>query len=95
MFFDAVEGGEEGGDGFLVCFLRGGETGFVDTVIDVVVGPFICGFYLGLQFGGEEFEAFVLRFEEVIELPISRQHSFFLASSNLPLRSVERGQTSV
>ena len=46
--FGAVEATEERGDGFLVGVLSGCETGFVDAVVDVVVGPVVCAFYLGL-----------------------------------------------
>ena len=44
MSFGAVERVEEGLHGFLVGILRGGKAGFVDAVVDVVVGPLICGF---------------------------------------------------
>ena len=44
VLFCAVEGGEERCDGFLVGVLGGGEAGFVDAVVDVVVGPVVCCF---------------------------------------------------
>lgn len=50
--FDLVQRGEESCDGFLVGFLGGGETGFVDAVIDVVVDPFVGGVDFGAQGGG-------------------------------------------
>ena len=46
VFLDAVEREEELDDGFLVGFLRGGEAGFVNAVVDVVVCPFV-GFFDG------------------------------------------------
>ena len=49
VFFDAVQRGKERGAG---CFVGGGcgrEAGFVDAVVDGVVGPFVCGFDFGLE----------------------------------------------
>ncbi len=60
MLLCAVEGFEECGDGFFVGFLRGGKAGFVDAVIDVVVGPVVRLFDLLLQTCGEQFYFLVL-----------------------------------
>ena len=54
MSFGAVERVEEGLHGFLVGILRGGKAGFVDAVVDVVVGPLICGFDVIMQVRGEK-----------------------------------------
>jgi hypothetical protein len=45
MLFGSIERGEKGSYGFGVGFLGGGEARFVHAVVDVVVGPFVCGFY--------------------------------------------------
>lgn len=47
--FDAVEGGEEGCDGFFVGGLGGGKAGFVDAVVDVVVDPVVCFVDFGFE----------------------------------------------
>ena len=60
MSFCAVEGGEEWVYGFLVGGLGGGEAGFVDAVVDVVVGPFVRGFDLLLQILREQVEGSML-----------------------------------
>lgn len=49
MLLYSIEGVEERGDGLLVCFLGGGEARFVDAVVDVVVGPLVGDFDLGLE----------------------------------------------
>lgn len=76
MGFDFVEGGEEGFYGALVGFLGCCEAGFVDAVVDVVVGPFVCGFDLGAQVGGVEVEGFVLGGEEVVEFVVEHADDF-------------------
>jgi hypothetical protein len=48
--------------------LSGGEAGFVDAVVDIVVGPFVCGFDFFLQAGGEEFDVAVLGLDYIIKL---------------------------
>lgn len=65
-----VEGVEELAHGFLVRFLRGGEAGLVDAVVDVVVGPFVGGFDLRLEGFGEEVDVFVLLVDEVVEFGV-------------------------
>jgi len=56
----AVERFEEGSDGFFVGFLGSGKAGFVDAVVDVVVGPVVRLFDLLLQTCGEQFYFLVL-----------------------------------
>jgi hypothetical protein len=48
--------------------LSGGKAGFVDAIVDIVVGPFVCGFDFLLQVGGEEFDVAVLGFDYIIKL---------------------------
>lgn len=69
MFFCSIEGGKECCYGLFVGFLCGGESGFVDPVVDVVVGPFVCCFYLLLEFFGEEIYILVFFFDEIVKLP--------------------------
>jgi hypothetical protein len=66
--FGAVERGEELVDGFFVCFLCGGESGFIDAVVDIVVGPVVGGFNFGLQVLGEENNIAVLLGKQGIKL---------------------------
>lgn len=76
MGFDFVEGGEEGCYGALVGFLGCCEAGFVDAVIDIVVGPFVCGFDLRAHGDGVEVERFVLGGEEVVEFVVEHTDDF-------------------
>lgn len=76
VFFDAIEGAEEGLNGFFVGGLGGGEAGFVDTVVDVVVGPVIGAFDFGLEVFGEEIDVTVLRGDDVIELSVEHADDF-------------------
>lgn len=74
--FRLVEGGEELADGFLVGFLRGGEAGFVDPVVDVVVSPFVGGLDLGAEVGGEEVDVAVLLGEKGVEFGVKHADDF-------------------
>ena len=74
--FGAVEGGEEGSDGGFVRGLRGCEAGFVDAVVDVVVGPFVCCLYFFLEGGGKEVEVGLWAGEEVVEFGIEHADDF-------------------
>lgn len=73
---DTVEGGEEGCYGAVVGFLRGCEAGFVDAVVDVVVGPVVCGFDLGTEGWWVEVDFFVLVWEEVVEFVVEHADDF-------------------
>lgn len=68
--FDFVEVGEEGCDGFVVGFLGCCEAGAVDAVVDVVVGPVVCGFDFAVQAWWEGVDGLVGVWEEVVELVI-------------------------
>ena len=48
MFLDLIQASEQCLDGFLVCFLCGCESGFVDAVVDIIIRPFVRGFNLRL-----------------------------------------------
>lgn len=74
--FDLVEGGEEGCYGALVGFLGCREAGFVDAVVDVVVGPFVCGFDFGAEGGRVEVDGFVLGREEIVEFVVEHADDF-------------------
>jgi len=76
VFLDAVEGGEELVHGFFVCVLGAGEAGFVDAVVDVVVGPVVCFFDLGLEGFGEEVDFFVFLGQEVVEFGVEHADDF-------------------
>lgn len=52
----------------LVGFLGCGETGLVDTVVDLVVGPFVGFVYLGEKILGDEVDLSVLWLDEVVKL---------------------------
>lgn len=76
VVFDFVEGGEEGCDGFFVGGLGGGEAGFVDAVVDVVVGPFVGGFDFCLEVGGEEVYLGKFGGQEVVEFGVEHADDF-------------------
>ena len=44
MLLRAVQTLEQSRNSFLISFLCGRESGLVDAVVDVVVGPVVCGF---------------------------------------------------
>ena len=52
VFFGTIEGGEELRDSFFVRFLRRGESGPVDAVVDIIVSPVVRGFDFFPQFLG-------------------------------------------
>ena len=56
MFLCAIEGREERRDGLFVGVLRGSKTGFVDPVVDIVVGPFVRGFDFIPQLLGKQID---------------------------------------
>ena len=68
--FGTVKRGEELMDGFFVCFLCGGEAGFIDAVVDIVVGPVVRGFNFGLQILGEKNKIAVLLGKQGIKLRV-------------------------
>ena len=72
----AIQALEQLDDGLLVGFLRGGEAGFVDAVVDVVVGPFVGFFDLGLEILGEEVQVCVLGRDEVVETGVEHAEDF-------------------
>lgn len=90
---DLIEGGEECSDGLLVGLLGGCEAGFVDAVVDVVVGPFVCGVNLGAEGLREEVDLFVLVCEEVVEFVVEHANYFgtFVADNSVCLFVVENG----
>lgn len=73
---DPVQGREERRDGSLVGFLRRGEAGLVDPVVDVVVGPVVGGFDLGAEVRREEVDLSVLFWEEVVEFIVEHADDF-------------------
>lgn len=93
MRLHTVEGFEELRDGALVGFLRGGEAGLVDAVVDVVVRPCVRLFYLFLQVFGEEHDVAVLLREEVVEFGVEHADDFraFVGDDRLVLFVVKRG----
>lgn len=90
---DLIEGGEECSDGLLVGLLGGCEAGFVDAIVDVVVGPFVCGVDLGAEGLREEVDLFVLVCEEVVEFVVEHANDFgtFVADNSVCLFVVENG----
>lgn len=74
--FDLVEGGEERCYGSVVGFLGGCEAGFVDAIIDVVVGPFVGGFDLGSEGLRVEIDFFVGFGEDAVELVVEHADDF-------------------
>lgn len=68
MFLYSIQRFEELGNSFLVCFLCGGETGSIHTIVDVIVCPFICSFDLFLQIRREEIDILVFRSNYIIKL---------------------------
>ena len=63
-------------DGGFISGLGGGEAGFVDAVVDVVVGPRVCSFDVGAEGGGEEIDRGVFGGEEVVELGVKHADDF-------------------
>lgn len=76
MGFDAVQSGEEGDDGFLVCFLRGCEAGFVDAIVDVVVDPFVGGLDVAAEGWGEEVDIAVFGGDKVVKFVVEHANDF-------------------
>ena len=76
VLFRAIQAFEQLDDGLLVRFLRGGEAGFVDAVVDVVVGPFVRFFDLGLEVLGEEVQVCVLGRDEGVETGVEHAEDF-------------------
>lgn len=75
--FGAIEGGEERCDGVFVGGLGGGEAGFVDAVVDVVVGPLVRGFDVVPPILGEQVDFLVLFWKKVVEFGV--EHADYLA----------------
>ena len=70
-------GGAKGGkkkEGEGGCLLR--ETGFVDAVVDVVVGPVVGGFDFLLEFRGEEVDFLIFFREDVVEFGVEHADDF-------------------
>lgn len=68
VFLDTVEGGEELSDGLIICLFRGGKSGSIDTIVDVVVCPVIGGLDILLKvFGIQDYIA-VFLLDQIIEL---------------------------
>ena len=76
VFFCAVQRAEEGGDGVFVGRGGRGEARFVDAVVDVVVGPFVCGFDVCAEGGGEEVDGGVGRREQGVEFGVEHTDYF-------------------
>jgi len=74
--FGAVEGVEEGFDGFFISFLRCSKARFVDPVVDIIICPVICPFNLCSQFLGEKVNALIRAGNHVIELCIEHAADF-------------------
>lgn len=74
--FDLVEGGEKRCYGSVVGFLGGREAGFVDAVVDVVVGPFVGGFDLGSEGLWVEIDFFVGFGKDVVEFVVKHADDF-------------------
>ena len=90
--FDLVEGGEERCYGSVVGFLGGCEAGFVDAVVDVVVGPFVGGLDLGSEGLWVEVDFLVGLGEDVVEFVVEHADDFgtldrFTWSVEIPLIS--------
>lgn len=62
--------------GFFVCVLRGCETRFVNSVVDVVVGPVVGVLDLLLQILGEKMDVFVFLGEQIVKLAV--EHADYL-----------------
>jgi hypothetical protein len=76
VFLDAVEGCEELGHGFCVCFLCGGETGAIDAIVDIRIDPFVRGLDFLLEVFGKEDYVLVFLREEVVKLQSQVSHLF-------------------
>jgi hypothetical protein len=76
VLFDAIERFEERQHIAFVGFLLGREAGLVDAVVDVVVGPFVGCFDLGLEVFGEQVDVFVLLVYEVVEFRVEHADDF-------------------
>lgn len=63
-----IEGREESCDCLVIGFLRCGEAGFINAVVDVIVGPLVSCFDLGLQGGREQVDLSILWCEKVVKL---------------------------
>jgi hypothetical protein len=54
MGFETIECSEDGCNRGFIRFLRGGETGFVDSVVEIRIDPFVHSFDVDAQVGWEE-----------------------------------------
>jgi len=95
MGFDAIESGEERVHGFRVSFLRGSETGAVDTVIDVRVYPFVRGFDFFLEVCGIQIDILVFLGEYIVELDILSVPQFLgMVVERMDKQDIPRYKTS-
>lgn len=92
--FGTVERVEERCYCFFVGGLCGGEAGFVDAVVDVVVGPVVCFFDLFLERGREELYVLVFLGEQVVELSYHPSVSVHL-SLDIAKRSKGKTRTNL
>lgn len=93
MFFSTVQRSEKGVHGLFVGFLRGGEAGLVDAVVDVVVGPVVCAFDVLSQVFGEKVDFLIFLGQEIIKFGIEHADDLagFVADDFVLLVVVERG----
>ena len=74
--FCAVEGGEERVDAFFIGFLGGGETGFVDAIVDVIVGPGVGIFNVLFEGGGEKVDGCIVGGKDIVEFGVEHADDF-------------------
>lgn len=68
MFLNPIQGCEELDHSLLVCFLLSGKARSVDSIVNIIVCPFICSFDFLLEIGRKEINILVFRSNDVIEL---------------------------
>ena len=93
MLLCTVEGCEQRLHGFLVCGLGGGEAGFVDAVVDVIVSPIIRAFDFALEFLGKQIDRLVPLGKQVVEFSVEHADDLagFVADDLVLLDVVEGG----
>ena len=76
MFFGTIERCEERFDSLLIGVLRGGKAGFVDAVVDIVVGPVVCTLDFLLEVLGEKHNLLVLIGDDIVEFRVEHADYF-------------------
>ena len=76
MFFGTIERCEQWSNGLFVGVLRSGKAGFVDAVVDVVVGPVVRAFDFFLEVLREKHDFPILIVDDIVKLGVEHADYF-------------------